>query len=43
MHLRFEYRPMRYVLMAALVACLVLMGVFFPDAFRIMALGSGSK
>ena len=43
MHLKFEYRPMRYVLMAALVACLVLMGVFFPDAFRILSLGAGGK
>ena len=34
MHLKFEYGPMKFVLMASLVACLVLMCVFFPDAIR---------
>ncbi len=37
MHLKFEYGPMRFVLMASLVACLVLMCVFFPDAYRVAA------
>jgi len=36
MHLKYEYGPMRIVLMTALAACLVLMGVFFPDAYRIL-------
>lgn len=40
MHLKFEYPPMRFVLMAALVACLVLMAVFFPDAMRVLHLGT---
>ena len=35
MHLKFEYGPMRFVLMASLCACLVLMCVFFPDAVRV--------
>ena len=32
MHLKFEYGPMKIVLMASLVGCLILMGVFFFDA-----------
>ena len=44
MHLKFEYGPMRFVLMAALCGCLVLMCVFFADAFRILQLGApGTK
>ncbi len=39
MHLRYEIRRMRFLLMAALVACLCLMSGFFPDAFRILRLG----
>ena len=35
MHLKFEYGPMKFVLMASLVACLVLMCVFFPDAAHV--------
>lgn len=35
MHLKYEYGPMRFVLMASLTACLVLMVVFYADAFRI--------
>ena len=37
MHLKFEYGPMKFVLMASLVACLVLMCIFFPDAYRVAA------
>src|SRR3954468_18865687 len=36
MHLKYEYGPMRIVLMASLIACLTLMAAFFPDAFRIL-------
>ncbi len=39
MHLRFEVRRMRRVLMMALCICLALMCIFFPDAFRILSLG----
>jgi caa(3)-type oxidase subunit IV len=39
MHLRYEITRMRRILMASLCACLVLMCVFFPDAFRILHLG----
>jgi cytochrome c oxidase subunit IV len=40
MHLKFEYGPMRFVLMTALCGCLGLMCVFFLDAMRILELGS---
>jgi hypothetical protein len=30
---------MKWLIMASLVACLALMMIFFPDAFRILALG----
>ena len=39
MHLKFEIAAMKWVLMIAVVACLCLMFVFFPDAFRILHLG----
>jgi caa(3)-type oxidase subunit IV len=39
MHLKFEVRRMRYVLMTALVVCLCLMTIFFADAMRIINLG----
>jgi cytochrome c oxidase subunit 4 len=39
MHMRYEVTRMRRVMMAALCVCLVLMCVFFPDAFRILHLG----
>jgi caa(3)-type oxidase subunit IV len=39
MHMKFEVRRMRYVLMTALVVCLSLMTIFFADAFRIINLG----
>ena len=39
MHMKFEMRSMRYVLMTALVVCLCLMFTFFADAVRIIDLG----
>jgi caa(3)-type oxidase subunit IV len=39
MHLRYEVTRMRRILMASLCVCLVLMCVFFADAFRILHLG----
>lgn len=39
MHLKFEVRRMRRVLMMSLCVCLALMCIFFPDAFRILSLG----
>jgi len=39
MHLKYEIAAMKWVLMTAVVACLCLMCVFFPDAFRILYLG----
>ncbi|MGO9210735.1 MAG: cytochrome C oxidase subunit IV family protein [Terriglobales bacterium] len=39
MHMKFEIRSMRYVLMTALIVCLCLMTVFFADAARIISLG----
>jgi len=39
MHLKFEVRRMRYVLVTVLVVCLGLMFVFFADALRIIHLG----
>ena len=39
MHMKFEIRSMRYVLMTALIVCLCLMSVFFADAARIIDLG----
>jgi len=39
MHLKFEVPFMRFMLMAAIVACLGLMCIFFPDALRIVKLG----
>jgi cytochrome c oxidase subunit IV len=39
MHMKFEIRSMRYVLMTALIVCLCLMSVFFADAARIISLG----
>lgn len=43
MHLKYEYGPMRVVLMTALVACLVLMVAFFPDADRVLHLGNAAN
>ncbi len=39
MHMKFEARRMRWVLMTALVICLGLMSMFFADAARILSLG----
>ena len=39
MHMKFEIRRMRYVLMTALIVCLCLMFIFFADAVRIIDLG----
>jgi caa(3)-type oxidase subunit IV len=39
MHMKFEVRRMRYVLMTSLVVCLCLMFMFFADAVRIIDLG----
>jgi cytochrome c oxidase subunit 4 len=39
MHLKFEEPAMKWVMMTAVVACLCLMCIFFPDAFRILYLG----
>lgn len=39
MHLKFETRRMKWVLMSALVICLLLMSAFFPDALRLLRFG----
>jgi len=39
MHMKFEVSRMRWLTMCSLVACLALMMIFFPDAFRILYLG----
>jgi caa(3)-type oxidase subunit IV len=39
MHLKYEVSRMRWLTMCALVFCLAMMMVFFPDAFRILSLG----
>jgi len=40
MHLKFEMSLMRWLTMCSVVACLILMTIFFfPDAFRILKLG----
>jgi hypothetical protein len=39
MHLRYEVTRMRRILMVSLCVCLVLMCVFFADAFRMLHLG----
>jgi cytochrome c oxidase subunit 4 len=41
MHLRYEISPMKWLTMSSVVACLILMTIFFfPDAFRILSLGA---
>jgi caa(3)-type oxidase subunit IV len=40
MHLKYEAPAMKWVMMSAVVACLCLMCIFFPDAFRIVRLGA---
>jgi len=39
MHMKFELSRMKWITMCSLVFCLVMMCVFFPDAFRILHLG----
>ena len=39
MHLKYETKRMRWLLMASLVACLCLMMAFFPDSFRLLRMG----
>jgi cytochrome c oxidase subunit 4 len=39
MHMKFEVSRMRWLTMSALVFCLAMMCVFFPDAFRIISYG----
>jgi cytochrome c oxidase subunit 4 len=40
MHLRYEISRMKWITMCAVVACLILMTIFFfPDAHRIITLG----
>ena len=44
MHLKFEIRLMRWLLMCSVVACFFLMYLFFfPDAGRILKLGVGAR
>jgi caa(3)-type oxidase subunit IV len=39
MHMKFEVSRMKWLTMSALVICLSLMAIFFPDAKRILELG----
>jgi cytochrome c oxidase subunit IV len=39
MHMKFEVSRMKWLTMSSLLACLALMCIFFPDAFRILTLG----
>lgn len=39
MHMKYEISQMKWLTMCALVVCLALMMIFFPDALRILALG----
>ncbi len=38
MHMKYEISRMKWLTMCALVACLALMLIFFPDALRILTL-----
>src|SRR5215813_7949997 len=40
MHMKYEISRMKWLMMCALVICLSLMLIFFPDAFRILSLGA---
>jgi len=40
MHMKYELSLMKWLTMAAVVICLILMMSFFPDAFRILSLGA---
>jgi len=39
MHMKYEITQMKWLTMCALVVCLALMMIFFPDAWRILSLG----
>ena len=39
MHMKFELSRMKWLTMSSLLACLALMCIFFPDAYRIIHLG----
>jgi cytochrome c oxidase subunit IV len=39
MHMKYEISRMKWLTMCALVVCLALMMIFFPDALRIISLG----
>lgn len=39
MHMKYEITQMKWITMCALVLCLALMMIFFPDALRILSLG----
>src|SRR5215470_8605674 len=40
MHMKYELSRMKWLTMCAVIACLALMMIFFPDAFRILSLGA---
>ena len=40
MHMKYEISRMKWLTMCSLVACLALMMIFFPDAWRIITLGA---
>lgn len=40
MHMKYEISRMKWLTMSSLVFCLAMMMVFFPDAFRILRLGT---
>jgi caa(3)-type oxidase subunit IV len=39
MHLKGEIAVMKWTLMTSVVICLILMCIFFPDAWRVVKLG----
>jgi len=39
MHMKYEISQMKWLTMCALILCLALMMIFFPDALRILSLG----
>lgn len=43
MHMKFEVSRMKWLTMSSLVACLCLMLIFLPDAFRLLHLGVSSR
>jgi len=43
MHMKFEVSRMRWLTMCSLAVCLSLMCVFFPDAFRLLNLGTVAR